>query len=127
MSPGADAGMARLPHTDPDALARLERFGGRTLLHEMIDLYLKHAPDRLSAAAAGIEASDPVATENALHALRSSSAQLGAIRLAALCEEGEAIARAGSVARIAGLIEASRKELVLVESWLNAARAERPA
>jgi HPt (histidine-containing phosphotransfer) domain-containing protein len=102
---------------------RLERFGGRKLLNEMIALYLGSAPERLSAAAAGAAARDAAATENALHALRSSSAQLGAIRLARLCEEGEAIARAGMLEPVAELVEAGREELRLVAAWLDGVRS----
>ncbi len=112
--------------TDLEALARLERFGGRTLLNEMIALYLESAPERLAAAATGVVAGDAAATENALHSLKASSAQLGAVRLSWLCQEGEAIARAGMLPRIAELIEASRTELRLVEAWLEEVRAKRP-
>ena len=125
MTTRAAATASGLPATDPEALARLERFGGRKLLHEMIALYLRSAPARLSAAESGIAAGDAVAAENALHSLKSSSAQLGALRLSRLCEEGETIARAGQPASLASLLRASREELSLVEEWLNAVRAGR--
>ena len=115
------------PNTDPQAIARLERFGGRRLLNEMIALYLGSAPERLAAAAAGVAASDAAATEYALHALKSSSAQLGAVRLSRLCEQGEMLARGGALATVAQLIDASREELGVVEAWLDGVRAERPA
>ena len=116
-----------LPATDFHALARLERFGGRKLLNEMIALFLESARDRLAAAAAGVAAADAAATENALHALKSSSAQLGASRLSRLCEEGESLARAGTLVSMVELLDASREELSLVEAWLNKVREERPA
>ena len=122
MTAGADNTASGLPATDPEALARLERFGGRKLLHEMIALFLRSAPSRLSAVEAGIAAGDAVAAENALHSLKSSSAQLGALRLSRLCAEGESIARAGHPPALVGLLEASREELRLVERWLQAAR-----
>ena len=115
------------PSTDPEALARLERFGGQRLLNEMIALFLGSAPDRLSAAAAAIAADDPGATEHALHALKGSAGQLGAVRLSRLCERGEAMARSGGLAPIGEVLEASREELRLVEAWLSGVRAERPA
>jgi two-component system sensor histidine kinase RpfC len=127
MSSGAEAGAAEASSTEPEALARLERFGGRTLLNEMIALFLRSAPDRLSAAAAGVSDGDAAATENALHALKSSSAQLGAVRLSRLCDEGEAIARTGRLSSLGELLDASRRELESVEAWLNGVRAERPA
>ena len=86
-------GMVQLPATDPDALARLERFGGFKLLDEMIALFLENARDRLAAAATALGAGDTLAIENAMHSLKSSSAQLGALRLSRLCEQAEVIAR----------------------------------
>jgi HPt (histidine-containing phosphotransfer) domain-containing protein len=127
MNPGIASAGAEAPSTDLEALARLERFGGQRLLNEMIALFLRSAPERLSAAAAGVAAGDASATENALHALKASSAQLGALRLSRLCDEGEAIARSGALASIAELIDAGRRELDLVEAWLNRVRTERPA
>ena len=113
-----------LPATDPEALARLERFGGRKLVHEMIALYLKSASERLAAAARAVAANDAPGAENAFHALKSSSAQLGAARLASLCEQGEAIARARTLDSLPALLDASRRELLLVEAWLDRVRAE---
>ena len=113
-----------LPATDPEALARLERFGGRKLVHEMIALYLKSASERLAAAARAVAAHDAPGTENAFHALKSSSAQLGAARLASQCEQGEAIARARTLDSLPALLDASRQELLLVEAWLDRVRAE---
>ena len=127
MSTATSADSTETPSTDREALARLERFGGRKLLGEMITLFLENAPDRLAAAARGIAEGDVAATENALHSLKSSSAQLGAVRLSRLSEQGEAIARGGATAGIAELLEASRSELALVEEWLNGVRAEKPA
>jgi HPt (histidine-containing phosphotransfer) domain-containing protein len=114
------------PPMDPDALKRLRRFGGVKLLHEMIALYVGSASGRLAAAAAGLAASDSIAIENAFHSLKSSSGQLGAVRLARLCEEGETLARGGVLAGIAALIAASRDELGRVERWLESERAQRP-
>lgn len=113
--------------TDRDALARLERFGGRKLLHEMIALFLENASERLAAADAGVAGGDASAAENAMHSLKSSSAQLGAVRLSRLCEHGETMAASGTVQGLAALLEESRLELRRVEGWLANVRSERPA
>jgi HPt (histidine-containing phosphotransfer) domain-containing protein len=123
ISPTDDA-PTELAATDPDALARLERFGGRKLLHEMITLFLENASDRLATADAGVGAGDASAAEHAMHTLKASSAQLGALRLARLCEEGESIARRGTVTGLAAVLQESRYELRRVESWLANVRAE---
>ena len=120
-------GMVELPATDPDALARLERFGGFKLLDEMIALFRENARDRLAAAAAGLGAGDTMAIENAMHSLKSSSAQLGALRLSRLCEQAEVIARGGTPTGIATLLEQCGEELASVEVWLDGVQAERSA
>lgn len=114
----------RLPSTDEAALERLKRFGGGKLLGEMISLFLEAAPERLSAARAGLAANDVKATEMALHALKSSSAQLGAMRMQWLCERGEALARAGTLENVADLVRSIEEEFPRVQSWLE--RARRP-
>lgn len=107
---------------DPEALARLQRFGGVKLLDEMIALYVQTAPRRLAEAEAALSAGDASATANALHSLKSSSAQLGAARLSELCEEGEAIAVTGALSGVAIILTASREELGRVERWLKTVR-----
>jgi HPt (histidine-containing phosphotransfer) domain-containing protein len=108
--------------TDPDALARLRRFGGDKLLHEMIGLYLAAAPERLAAAKAGLASGDRAAAELALHSLKSSSAQLGAVRVGKLSERGETIARTGSTDGIAEIIEEMEAELARATRWLEGVR-----
>lgn len=121
--PGDDA----LPSTDQAALDRLKRFGGGKLLGEMISLFITAAPERLAAARAGLDASDASATEMALHSLKSSSAQLGAMRMQRLSEQGEAIARTGTLAGVGELIKALDDEFPRVQSWLERARTTETA
>jgi HPt (histidine-containing phosphotransfer) domain-containing protein len=123
MITAASTGTTEHGPLDPEALTRLSRFGGAKLLHEMLALYVESAPTRLAAAEEALASGDLIATESALHSLKSSSAQLGATRLAQLCGEGEAIARGGTLAGVAALIAASREELGRVERWLEGVRA----
>jgi HPt (histidine-containing phosphotransfer) domain-containing protein len=113
------------PATDREALARLERFGGVKLLHEMIALFLENAPRRLSIAEGGLARGDAPSVDEALHSLKSSSAQLGAPRLSALCERGESIAHRGTLEGIGPLLRECRDELGRVQQWLATVRAER--
>ena len=80
---------ASLPTTDAASLERLKRFGGGKLLGEMISLFISAGAGAHRAARAGLESNDAKATEMALHALKSSSAQLGAMRMQRLSEQGE--------------------------------------
>lgn len=108
--------------TDPEALARLRRFGGDKLLREMIGLYLTAAPERLAAAKEGVANGDRSAAELALHSLKSSSAQLGAALVGRLSERGEIIARGGTLDGVAEIITEMEAELARATSWLERVR-----
>jgi two-component system, sensor histidine kinase and response regulator len=123
MDPYPTAG-AGFPATDPTALDRLRRFGGQKLLREMITLFLAAVPERIAAAREAIGSADAAGAERAFHALKSSAAQLGAMQLQRLCEEGELKARAGSLDAAAALLPALESERDLVHAWLSAARDE---
>jgi HPt (histidine-containing phosphotransfer) domain-containing protein len=125
MSTFQHSGTVQFPATDPEALTRLERFGGPKLLDEMIALFLENARERLAAALAGLDDHDAAAVEDAMHALKSSSAQLGALRLSRLCQEAETVAGGGTLTGIRGLLGQCRDELARVRSWLAGERAER--
>ena len=113
--------MADAIRFDETALDRLRRFGGDKLVRSMSAVFLEHVPARLDAARGGLEARDPEPVRDALHALKSSAAQLGAQRMSALCAEGEAIARGGSLERIPELLDTLDAELAATREWLAAA------
>ena len=104
---------------DPRAIERLRRFGGDTLLGEMLAIYLSEAPARLAAAWRGVAESDADATVLALHSLKSSSAQLGALRLERLSGEGEACARRGELSSLPPVLEAIGRELEIYAAWVE--------
>jgi HPt (histidine-containing phosphotransfer) domain-containing protein len=118
-SAGADA---ELPSTDAASLERLKRFGGGKLLGEMIALFLSTAPERIGAARAGLEANDANAAEMALHSLKSSSAQLGAMQMQRLSERGERLAHSGSLDGIERIMQDLEEEFPRVQHWLERAR-----
>lgn len=117
----ADAGQAP---TDAGALERLRRFGGGKLLREMIALFLVSAPERLTAARNATVAMDLGNAELALHSLKSSSAQLGAMHMHRLCDEGERRTRDGSLAGVPTLLDELEHEFARVREWLINARDE---
>jgi two-component system, sensor histidine kinase and response regulator len=127
MSSAPATNAAELPDVDPDALTRLERFGGRKLLREMIALFVEIAPARLSTALRAVAEGRMATAENELHSLKSSSAQLGAMKLSRLSERGELLARAGLVTGITETLLESRTELARVQSWLVGEREARGA
>ena len=113
---------APLASTDAASLERLKRFGGGKLLGEMISLFVGSAPERIAAARAGLDAGDAKATEMALHSLKSSSAQLGALQMQRLCEHGEHQAHAGSLDGVDRIVQDLDEEFPRIRAWLERAR-----
>ena len=78
-----------------DNIRKLQRKRAPSLLLKVIQIYLGSAPQILGNMHRAVAAADAAALANAAHALKSSSANLGATRLAALCKSLEAEARSG--------------------------------
>lgn len=114
---------ADLPDTDPEALERLRRFGGAKLLGDMITLFLEAMPQRVGAARQALARGDAHAVEHELHALKSSAAQLGAMHLCRLSQEGERLARAGTLDAAPDILDQLDSEMPRVRAWLTAARS----
>lgn len=74
---------------DRDALTRLERFGGLKLREELTTLFLQEAPARLASARAAQATGDVAQLRAMAHSLKSSAGQMGAVRVALLCEQIE--------------------------------------
>jgi PAS domain S-box-containing protein len=89
------------------------------ILAEFIDGYLEDAPQRLLAIVNAIARGDAVALRSAAHALRSLSVTVGAMPLAQLCEELEAIARADHLVSASTLILQLKTEYQRVKTALQ--------
>ena len=101
---------SRAPLIDAGVLRNIAALARPALLNSMIDLYMEHSPALITAiegAATGMQAD---ALSAAVHTLKSSTANLGGIRLAAVAKECEALVRAGGVARAAPLVQRIRRE-----------------
>ena len=119
MTDASQADGAELPTTDASALERLKRFGGDALLGKMIDLFLTAAPERIAAVRQASAVGDRESAERALHSLKSSSAQLGAMRLQQLSARGEQQAHEGSMDGMTALSAELDDELARVRQWLT--------
>ena len=78
-----------------DNIRTLQRPGASNLLERIVTLYLDNAPRLVQSMREASAAGDSDALQRASHALKSSSANLGALELAALCKEMEVQARTG--------------------------------
>ena len=78
------------------SLRELQEEGEPDILEEVGGLFLKHAPEKISAIEKAVEQKDANALKVAAHSLKSSSAYVGAMRLSALSKDLEMIGRSGS-------------------------------
>jgi HPt (histidine-containing phosphotransfer) domain-containing protein len=90
--PLVDAVIAGAVVLDRDALARLERIGGPTLLRRMVDIFLQDAVVRVDTILHSPHAADVM---RAAHTMRSSAGNLGLDQVFRLTEAIEARAAAG--------------------------------
>ena len=76
-----------------DSLRALQPAGGASLVERVVAAYLEHTPSQLAEARAALLRGDTAVLRRAAHTLKSSSANVGALRLSALCRELEADAK----------------------------------
>ncbi len=99
-----------------EAIAGLQAAGGEDLMKNVIQIYLSHSLGLMRKLDEAVAADDRKAIMETAHTLKSSSAQLGAGRLAALLQRIELMGRNGETAL------APRTQLEVREEY-EAARA----
>jgi CheY-like chemotaxis protein/HPt (histidine-containing phosphotransfer) domain-containing protein len=80
-----------------DTIQGLQRKGAPSILERVISQYLESAPSLLASARDAEKKGDASALEKAAHSLKSSSGNVGAVKLVALCKEIETKAREGNL------------------------------
>jgi HPt (histidine-containing phosphotransfer) domain-containing protein len=101
-----------------DSLRELGGDDGGELLKELVNLFLTDTPPRLTAMDAAEKAKDAKALERAAHSLKSSCANLGAVRMSEICKKLEMLAKSGSFDGAAETIDLSLREYEAVKSAL---------
>ncbi|HPA45667.1 MAG TPA: Hpt domain-containing protein [bacterium] len=84
---------------DPTALERIRGIGGDDLLTKMIALFIQNVEKRLREASEGKAAGDSEAVGRAAHSIKSSSGNVGAVRLQRIAQEIERLAMEGNIRR----------------------------
>jgi HPt (histidine-containing phosphotransfer) domain-containing protein len=121
--PDPDAGQP--PVLDEGVLAELSASvqGDRSFVVELINAYLADGPAMVDAIDAAVAAEDATSLVRPAHTLKSSSATVGALRLAATSRELEMAGRSGSVlpgtsASAAALRADWESAVVALEAWV---------
>jgi HPt (histidine-containing phosphotransfer) domain-containing protein len=113
---------------DANVLEGLRKLGGGSdLVERVIGIYIGDAPNRLRAIREAVIGGDAAAAARAAHALKTASANVGALRLAALCRRLETSGRAGALASDAGLVSEIQAEYAAVATALASWGATTPS
>ncbi len=96
---------------------------GREVIVELVDLYVDDAAERVRLTVESFAAGDPGGVGRATHALKSSSANMGALPFSALCNDLERLGKDGAVASMGPRIERLESMFVEVRQALVALRA----
>ncbi|HRF12098.1 MAG TPA: response regulator [Candidatus Accumulibacter phosphatis] len=107
-----------------DSIRHLPGANGALLVNKVIDAYLADAPARLAQIRAAADAGDAEALRKAAHGMKSSSANVGADALAALCKALEMIGRSSTVEGARPLLTSAEEELPRVLAALAELHAE---
>jgi two-component system sensor histidine kinase/response regulator len=98
------------PLIDPAVLRNIAALARPTLLDSMIELYVQHSPPLIAAIERAAAGGQVEALQVALHTFKSSTANLGGLRLATLTKECELLAREGGIAKAAPSVRKIRRE-----------------
>jgi HPt (histidine-containing phosphotransfer) domain-containing protein len=111
------------PILDNAVIAELrESTGGDDeFVRELVEAYLSEATGYLDAMHAAVAAADADAIVRPAHTLKSSSATMGAMRLAAICRGIEEAGRAGLASGLAADVEQAQAAWVATLEALTAA------
>jgi len=98
------------PVVDVGVLRNIAALSKANLLNSLIDLYLEHSPELMAAVDAAAAAGSSADLHQSVHSLKSSTANLGGVRLAATAKECECAARHGRIEEACGLVPRVRRE-----------------
>jgi two-component system sensor histidine kinase/response regulator len=101
---------SRLPLIDASVLRNIAALARPALLNSMIELYVQHSPPLISAIEMAMASGKAEVLQDALHTFKSSTANLGGLRLATLIKDSEALVREGGVAKAAPTLQRIRRE-----------------
>jgi signal transduction histidine kinase/DNA-binding response OmpR family regulator/HPt (histidine-containing phosphotransfer) domain-containing protein len=101
------------------SLGRLQSEGRPDIVRQLIELFFKGAAGLLMDLDNGAATGDAALLYCASHALKSASANLGAVVLSTHCKELEALSKSGTVTDAARLVKVIREDYSTVEARLS--------
>src|SRR5439155_1395221 len=80
------------------------------VLEKVLSAFLSASPELLAAMSGALSRDDALAMHRAAHSLKSSSANVGALKLSAYCKELEALGRANTLTSASAVLESLKAE-----------------
>jgi HPt (histidine-containing phosphotransfer) domain-containing protein len=116
--------MSEIPRSvlDLEVIESLRMLGGEDdpdLLQDLVEIFLEQTPALIARLQEAFDSNDAHALERAAHSLKSSCANLGALRLSAHFKEMELAGRSKDIERVRPLLVESEREYTEVESALK--------
>ncbi len=99
-----------------DALQAIRRPGGPDLRYAIMNLYLESSPALMEGVRAAFVSLDGESLSRAAHSLKSSSLNVGAVGIGALCKELESVGKSGDLGAHQGLLFKIQNEYAAVEA-----------
>jgi HPt (histidine-containing phosphotransfer) domain-containing protein len=96
--------MSGISVLDESALARLREWGGDELLDQLLGIFLANAPVRMTQIRSVASGADVAEAERGAHSLKSSAANLGAVKVREFAAEIERLAGEGDLNRVKELL-----------------------
>jgi HPt (histidine-containing phosphotransfer) domain-containing protein len=111
---------------DPTVIQGLRDLGGDDepgLVLELIDIFLEDAPQRMKDITEGLASGDLGRVERGAHTLKSSSANIGALKLSDLCRRIVESSRTNHPERLPELCDASVQSLMQASERLRSLKS----
>jgi PAS domain S-box-containing protein len=101
---------------DPAVLERLRRLERREpgILSELVEMFVSSTPSKLATLRAAVEAGEAQTLEQAAHALKGASGNMGAWRMSEVCAQLQTIGEAGDLAGAPELLRRLEEEFARV-------------
>jgi two-component system, sensor histidine kinase and response regulator len=103
-----------------EQIRSLQRPGGPDVLAKLLHLYLEQSPPQLAAIRNAVDAGNAVALHAEAHSMKSSSANVGAMRVSDLCRDLERMGREGNLAAASPTVDLLEQEYSLAARALQA-------
>jgi two-component system sensor histidine kinase RpfC len=117
---------SQTPAINASKLHELEELGGEEFLADLLNQYVADTESLLTSLSAGVAAADAKAFRDAAHALRSSAGNVGADRLAEICQHLQRIEQREFEAKGGYHLKQLETELARVRAELADGRPTRP-